>query len=166
MLTYQDWQEIKTELIPEIEPTFKKAGIQLSAPIDEIIDIFQGVLERDNVDESLNGRDDIEKLLRLLYVDGNIKYLGSTLDVLSGKLEGYIKKIFKIVNQALLANGEGLLAHHLKTIFGLFKANNHPDFVNFTSNYVSEFFNKASPNYNNPEHFKTAHKLGDHFKIF
>ena len=117
MLTHTEWQKIKAELKKNIEPVFTKAGIALSMPFEELVDIFQGVLDKDDVDSSVNGRDDIEILLKMVYVDGNIKLAGSTLDVLSGKLEGYLKKVFKISNQPLFQQGDGMLAHHIKTIF-------------------------------------------------
>ena len=167
MLTYSEWQKIKAELKKNIEPVFTKAGITLSMPFEQVLDIFQGVLDKDDVDSSVNGRDDIETLLKMVYVEGNIRLAGSTLDVLSGKLEGYLKKVFKIADQPLFQQGDGMLAHHLKTIFRIFRTQkNHSDFLNFTENYISAFFDKLNTNYNNSNHFVKAHKLGNHFKKF
>lgn len=167
MLTHSEWQKIKAELKKNIEPVFTKAGITLSMPFEQILDIFQGVLDKDDTDRGISGRDDIETLLKMVYVEGNIKLAGSTLDVLSGKLEGYLKKVFKIANQSLFEQGDGMLAHHLKTIFRIFRTQkNHPDFTNFTENYISNFFNKSNANYNNHDYFINAHKLGNHFKKF
>lgn len=167
MLTHSEWQKIKAELKKNIDPVFKRTGITLSMPFDEVVNIFQGVLDKDDVDSSVNGRDDIETLLKMVYVEGNIRLAGSTLDVLSGKLEGYLKKVFKIANQSLFQQGDGMLAHHLKTIFRIFRTQkNHSDFLNFTESYISAFFDKSNTNYNNPNHFANAHKLGNHFKKF
>ena len=167
MLTHSEWQKIKAELKKNIEPVFTKAGITLSMPFEQVVDIFQGVLDRDDVGSSVNGRDDIETLLKMVYVDGDIKLAGSALDVLSGKLEGYLKKVFKIANQPLFQQGDGMLAHHLKTVFRIFRTQkNHSDFLNFTENYISAFFDKSNTNYNNPNYFANAHKVGNHFKKF
>ena len=59
-----------------------------------------------------------------------------------------------------------MLAHYLKTIFIVFRDNNHSDFLNFSDSYITEFFDNKSSNYNKPEFFKSAHKLGDYFKRF
>lgn len=166
MITTQNWQKIKAELKKNFEPIFIKEGINTSISFDQIIDIFQGVLEKSEIQEAIAGRDDIETLLSMVYVDGNVKLAGSSLDVLSGKLEGYLKKVFVIANQSLLPNGKGMLAHYLKTIFTVFRDNNHSDFLNFSDSYITEFFDNKSSNYNKPEFFKSAHKLGDHFKKF
>jgi hypothetical protein len=167
MLTHSEWQKIKAELKKNVEPVFTKASITLSMPFEEVVNIFQGVLDKDDVDSTVNGRDDIETLLKMVYVEGNIRLAGSTLDVLSGKLEGYVKKVFKIANQSLFQQGDGMLAHHLKTIFRIFRTQkNHSDFLNFTEIYISAFFDKSNTNYNNPDYFANAHKLGNHFKKF
>src|SRR5690554_1311136 len=107
MLTHSEWQKIKAELKKNIEPVFKKASITLSMPFEEVVDIFQGVLDKDDIDSTVNGRDDIETLLKMVYVEGNIRLAGSALDVLSGKLEGYLKKVYKIANQPLFQQGDG-----------------------------------------------------------
>lgn len=163
MLTHSEWQKIKAEIKKNIEPVFTKSGITLSIPFEEVVDIFQGVLDKDDVDSSVNGRDDIETLLKMVYVDGNIKLAGSTLDVLSGKLEGYLKKVFKIANQSIWVGENTMLAGHLKTIFRVFKQHkSHPDFANFNEVFVTEF---TKDNHGN-EYFISAHKLGNHFKKF
>lgn len=163
MLTHSEWQKIKAELKKNIEPVFTKAGITLLVPFDQVVDIFQGVLNKDDVDSNLNGRDDIETLLKMVYVDGNIKLAGSTLDVLSGKLEGYLKKVFKIANQSIWVGENTMLAGHLKTIFRVFKQHkNHSDFINFSETYLTDF---TKSNHSN-DYFVNAHKLGNHFKRF
>lgn len=167
MLTQTEWNKIKDELKKNIEPLFKEADITFSVPFEQILDIFQGVLNKNDLENSISGRDDIEILLKIVYVEGNIKLAGSTLDVLSGKLEGYLRKVFKIANQPLFQQGNGMLAHHLKTIFRIFRAQkNHIDFTNFTEDFIREFFDKSKANYNNPDFFVSAHKLGGHFKKF
>ncbi|TAH30885.1 MAG: hypothetical protein EAZ06_01730 [Cytophagales bacterium] len=163
MLIYTEWQQIKAELKKNIEPVFIKAGIAISIPFEQVLDIFQGVLDKDDVNSSINGRDDIETLLKMVYVDGNIKLAGSTLDVLSGKLEGYLKKVFKIANQPIWHGENSMLAGHLKTVFRVFKQQkNHTHFTNFTEIFVTEFTKPTS----SPDYFITAHKLGSHFKNF
>lgn len=165
-LSNQEWQKINQELKKNIEPIIDQVGITLSVPFDMLIQIFQGVLEKVEVQNELDGRDDIERLLLMVYAEGNIRLAGSALDVLSGKLEGYMRKVFKIANQSLLNSGDGMLAEYLKTIFRIFKNNSHPDFLGFEESYIKDFFNRNSPNYNKPEYFLSAHKLGDHFKRF
>lgn len=165
MLTHSDWQIVKKELKSEISHNFIES--ELSISLDEVIDTFQSVLMRGDASSETSGRSDIETLLKELYVEGNIKLAGSTLDVLSGKLEWYLKKVFKITKQRLLGDGNGMLAHHLKTIFRVFRTTNgHPHFINFTETYITEFFKQNQPNYNNPSYFKNAHIFGDHFKHF
>lgn len=166
ILNAQNWQKIRIELKKNVEPAFKKANVVLPLPFEQIVDIFHSVLDKGEINENINGREDVELLLSMVYVDGNVKLAGSTLDVLSGKLEGYLKKIFKMTGQNLLPPGDGMLAHHLKTIFRVFKSNGHSDFSGFSENYITEFFDKSKPNYNNPDFFKSAHNLGNHFKRF
>ncbi len=163
MLTHSEWQKIKAELKKNIEPVLTKAGITLHTPFAQILDIFQGVLDKDDVESSVNGREDIETLLKMVYVEGNIKLAGSTLDVLSGKLEAYLKKVFKIANQSIWVGENTMLAGHLKTIFRVFKQHkNHSDFTNFDEAFVIEFTRNNHPN----DYFLNAHKLGNHFKKF
>lgn len=168
MLTSQDWLIIKNELKKNIYPVFSKAGVSFSIPFDDIIDIFTGVLNKKDtsISDDIAGRSDIEELLKIRFIEKDLNKIGIVLSGLSTKLEGYIRKVYKISNQQLIGNGKQMLAHHLKTLFQSFHQNGHPDFNNFTQNYISDFFNENSANYSNLVHFKNAHKLGDHFKTY
>ncbi|MGN7885412.1 hypothetical protein [Dyadobacter sp. 22481] len=166
MLSTSEWKKIKNNLKEEIEPIFTEANIQLVAPFDEIFDVFQALLEKRDVDNSIDGRDDIEVLLQHLYCDGNHFLVGSTLDLLSGKLEALIKKIFRIAGEPATSGGQGMLADVLKTLFRRQRINGQVDFLNFTEQYITDFFNKQGPHFANPLYFLGAHPLGNHFKVF
>ncbi|MBL7818011.1 MAG: hypothetical protein JNL70_23580 [Saprospiraceae bacterium] len=104
MLTSQEWLKIKAELKKSIEPVFTKAGITPCVPFEQIIDIFQIIIEKEIGDNDLDDREKIGDALRVRYIqkDGNL--YPTILLSLAIKLETYFKRLFKIVGEGLWTN--------------------------------------------------------------
>lgn len=101
MLPYSEWQKIKAELKKNIEPVFKKAGITLSVPIEQVIDIFQIIIEKEIGDNDLDDREKIGEALRVRYIQKDMNMYSTILLSLAIKLETYFKRLYKITNENL-----------------------------------------------------------------
>lgn len=101
MLTHTEWQKIKAELKKNIEPVFTKAGITLSVPFEQVLDIFQIIIEKEIGDDDLDDREKIGEALKIRYIQKDGHLYSTALFSLAIKLETYFKRLYKIANETL-----------------------------------------------------------------
>lgn len=101
MLTQTEWQKIKAELKKNIEPVFDRSGIALSVPFDQIVDVFQAIVEKEIGDDDLDDREKIGEALRIRYIQKNGHLYSTALLSLAIKLESYFKRLYKISSESL-----------------------------------------------------------------
>jgi hypothetical protein len=170
MVTSIEWQKIKLELKKNIEPIFKKAEIKYTKPFDEILDIFQAVLEKEIGIEELDDRVVVINALKVRYIDKDLENLKPTLVALSIKFESFIKRIFSpnLANETL-SNPSNTVGPYLSAFWNRFKIEySDNDFKNVTNDQINKFFEKDSKNnpINKPDIFENnSIPLGNHFKI-
>lgn len=101
MLTNSEWQKIKAELKKSIEPLFSKAGIVIPVTFEQLVDIFQMIVEKEIGINDLDDRAKIGEALKIRYIqkDGNL--YSTALLSLAIKLETYFKRLYNIANETL-----------------------------------------------------------------
>lgn len=171
MISQKDWGKIKSELKRNIEPIFLKSGITISISFDEVVDIFQGVLEKEIGVEDLDDREIVIKALKNRYVEKDMERLKSVLVDLSIKFESFVKRVFhaNLANETLLNPSSQTIASYLKTFWNKFNSVYHDaDFRFVNHNEINKFFDKDSNDQpvNSPDIFTTnSLPLGNHFKV-
>jgi hypothetical protein len=115
MLTQTEWQKIKAELKKNIEPIFKRSDITFSVPFEQIIDVFQLIIEKEIGDNDLDDREKIGEALKIRYIikDGNL--YSTVLFTLAIKLETYFKRLYKIADEALWIGEHNLMKGQIVT---------------------------------------------------
>ncbi len=170
MLSQKEWDKIKIEITKNIEPIFTKAGITVPLGFDEIIDIFQGVLEKEIGVEDLDDREIVFKALKKRYVEKDMDSLKSVLTDLSIKFESFIKRLFhpSLANESLLDPTKQTIAQYLKTFWNKFHSTyRDADFRFVSSIEINKFFDKDANDrpVNKPDVFtNNSLPLGNHFK--
>ena len=104
MINDQEWQKIKAELKKNIEPVFKKEGLNVSVPFEHIVDIFRLIIEIEIGDNDLDEREKIGNALKVRYIHKDGNQYSTILFTLAIKLETYFKRLYKISNETLLVN--------------------------------------------------------------
>lgn len=170
MITHFEWQRIKDELKKNIEPVFIEKGIISPVPFEHILDIFQGVLEKETGVDDLDDRDIVIKALKKRYLTkdwwGDSK---SILFDLSLKFESFVKRLFHptLANETLLNPTRNNIAQYLKTFWNKFHMASDIDFQNVNLQEIDKFFDKDANDHpiNKPEVFLTnSLPLGFYFK--
>lgn len=170
MLTHSEWQKIRAELKKNIEPVFTKAGITLSMPFEQVLDIFQGVLEKEIGNENLDDRDLVLNALKKRYATKDWwDDSKSILFDLSMKFESFVKRLYhsSLANETLLNPAKRNLAEYLKTFWNKFKITSDTDFQYVSQQEINKFFDKNANDQpiNKPDIFSTnSFPLGYHFK--
>lgn len=172
MLTHSEWQKIKAELKKNIEPIFTKAGVTLSMPFEQVVDIFQVIIEKEIGDNDLDEREKIGEALKIRYIqkDGNL--YSTALFSLAIKLETYFKRLYKIANENLWTGENNKMKGQIVTFV---KKHKHTFFdTDFaTANDVSAFDNPDKKFYKansidkpiySPEDLKDLFPFSEQFK--
>lgn len=101
MLTHSEWQKIKAELKRNIEPVFTKAGISISVSFEQVLDVFQVIIEKELGDNDLDDREKIGEALKGRYIQKDMNLYSTILFSLAIKFEAYFKRLYKITNETL-----------------------------------------------------------------
>jgi hypothetical protein len=172
MLTHPEWQKIKAELKKNIEPVFTKAGTTLSVPFEQVLDIFQVIIEKEIGDNDLDDREKIGEALKIRYIqkDGNL--YSTALFSLAIKLETYFKRLYKIANETLWTDENNKMKGQIVTFVKKHKHTfSDTDFA--TANDVSAFDNPDKKFYKtnssnkpifSPEDLKGLFPFSEQFK--
>jgi hypothetical protein len=131
MLTTNEWRQIRIELKKNIEPAFIRQGHNSNIPFEQIVQIFQHIIEKEISDDDLDDREKIGEALKIRYItkDGNL--YSSILSTLVIKLETYFKRLFKITNESLWAGQNNMLSGQIVTFVRKFKYTyRDPEFLN------------------------------------
>lgn len=138
MLTHSEWQKIKAELKKNIEPVFIKAGIILSVPFEQVVDIFQVIIEKEIGNDNLDDREKIGEALKVRYIQKDMNLYSTILLTLAIKLEAYFKRLYKIANENLWTGENNQMKGQIVTFVKRHK-HTYSDIDFITANDVSAF---------------------------
>ncbi|RZK21193.1 MAG: hypothetical protein EOO43_10725, partial [Flavobacterium sp.] len=121
MLTNTEWRQIRIEIKKGIDPIFAKNNFTPEIPIEQVIQIFQHLIEKEISDENLDDREKIGEALKIRYIskDGNL--YSTVLFTLAIKLEAYFKRVYKLTSESLWPGQKDMMGGQIVTFVRKFK---------------------------------------------